>query len=167
MLCGTDSYPKDFKAKKYKLDKHTLRKEDFVYMMKNLPAHVNDDDIDEMFEFADKNHDGELSYSEFLVMISPPAPPETPRPHISQMGMDATPTTPLVDTQAASPTLLVDAQATSLGTDAKATSLGTDGQAAPQGMDAQAGPLKADAQATSSGPLLEAQATSPTLLQTA
>ena len=26
MLCGTDPYPTDFKAKKYKLDKHSLSK---------------------------------------------------------------------------------------------------------------------------------------------
>ena len=35
--------------------------------MKNLPVAVADEDIDEMFEFADKNKDGKLSYEEFLV----------------------------------------------------------------------------------------------------
>ena len=38
MLCGTEPHPKDFKAKKYKLDKHALSKEDFVHIMKNLPV---------------------------------------------------------------------------------------------------------------------------------
>ena len=35
--------------------------------MKNLPVEVSDQDIDEMFEFADKNKDGKLSYKEFKV----------------------------------------------------------------------------------------------------
>ena len=38
MLCGTEPHPKDFKAKKYKLEKHSLTKEDFVHIMKNLPV---------------------------------------------------------------------------------------------------------------------------------
>ena len=38
MLCGTEPHPKDFKAKKYKLEKHALSKEDFVHIMKNLPV---------------------------------------------------------------------------------------------------------------------------------
>jgi Ca2+-binding EF-hand superfamily protein len=37
--------------------------------MKNLPVPVPDLDIDEMFEFADKNHDGKLSYAEFEVLL--------------------------------------------------------------------------------------------------
>ena len=41
---------------------------DFVAIMKNLPVEVSDQDIDEMFEFADKNKDGKLSYKEFKVM---------------------------------------------------------------------------------------------------
>ena len=69
MMCGTEPYPKDFKAKKYKLDKHALSKEDFTFIMKNLPVPVPDLDIDEMFEFADKNHDGKLSYAEFEVVL--------------------------------------------------------------------------------------------------
>ena len=35
--------------------------------MKNLPVPVEDADIEEMFEFADKNKDGKLSYKEFKV----------------------------------------------------------------------------------------------------
>ena len=38
MLCGTEPHPKDFKAKKYRLEKHSLSKEDFVHIMKNLPV---------------------------------------------------------------------------------------------------------------------------------
>ena len=37
--------------------------------MKNLPVEVSDQDIDEMFEFADKNKDGKLSYKEFRVRM--------------------------------------------------------------------------------------------------
>ena len=37
--------------------------------MKNLPVEVSDEDIDEMFEFADKNKDGKLSYKEFKESI--------------------------------------------------------------------------------------------------
>ena len=34
-----------------------------------------------------QNGDGELSYSEFQVMIDPPAPPQAVRPHVSDLGM--------------------------------------------------------------------------------
>ena len=69
MMCGTEPYPTDFRAKKYKLNKHYLTKEDFKHVMKNLPVPVADEDIEEMFEFADKNKDGKLSYKEFEVLI--------------------------------------------------------------------------------------------------
>ena len=38
--------------------------------MRNLPVQVADEDIEEMFEFADKDKDGKLSYQEFLVRWS-------------------------------------------------------------------------------------------------
>ena len=44
-------------------------KADFVAIMKNLPVEVSDQDIEEMFEFADKNKDGKLSYKEFKVCV--------------------------------------------------------------------------------------------------
>ena len=31
-------------------------------MMKNLPVPVEEDDIDQMFDFADKDKDGKISY---------------------------------------------------------------------------------------------------------
>ena len=37
--------------------------------MKNLPVEVAEEDIEEMFEFADKNNDGKLSYKEFKESI--------------------------------------------------------------------------------------------------
>lgn len=87
MMCGTDPYPKDYKAKKYKLEKHSLRKEDFVHLMKNLPVHVDDEEIEEMFAYADRNQDGHLSYSEFQVMVNPPPAPKVPKPHIADIGL--------------------------------------------------------------------------------
>ena len=41
--------------------------EDFRYMMRNLPVEVEEEDIEEMFQFADKDKDGKLSYKEFQV----------------------------------------------------------------------------------------------------
>ena len=71
-------------------------------MMKNLPVPVSDEDIEEMFEYADKNKDGKLSYKEFKVtnpkvrikrtrnlqvMVNPPEPPTTAKPHVSELGL--------------------------------------------------------------------------------
>ena len=39
-------------------------------MMKLLPVPVEDDDIEEMFNFADKDSKGEISYEEFQVQIN-------------------------------------------------------------------------------------------------
>ena len=41
---------------------------EFVQIMKSLPVCVPDDDIEEMFAFADKDKDGTLSYAEFKVI---------------------------------------------------------------------------------------------------
>ena len=67
MLCGTEPFPEDFRAKKYRLDRHFLEKEDFRHIMRSLPVPVADKDIEEMFSYADKDNDGKLSYQEFLV----------------------------------------------------------------------------------------------------
>lgn len=74
-MCGTEPFPTDFRAKKYKVEKHFLTKvvkclvlhdpgvqEDFTQIMKNLPVPVEDVDIEEMFTFADRDGDGRLSY---------------------------------------------------------------------------------------------------------
>jgi len=87
MMCGTEPYPSDFKAKKYKLKKNALTKEDFTHIMKNLPVSVSDEDIEDMFDFADKDKNGKLSYKEFEMMVKPQTPPELPKPHISDIGM--------------------------------------------------------------------------------
>ena len=41
--------------------------------MKNLPVPVADEDIEEMFEFADKDKNGKLSYKEFEVYYNLPS----------------------------------------------------------------------------------------------
>ena len=41
---------------------------------------VLDEDIDEMFNFADKDKDGKISWEEFQTMINPPKAPEPPKP---------------------------------------------------------------------------------------
>ena len=43
-----------------------LQKE-FTELMKSLPVTVEDEDIEEMFNFADADGDGKLSYAEFQV----------------------------------------------------------------------------------------------------
>ena len=83
MLCGTDPFPEHFRAKKYKIHDHFLTKQDFFHMMRNLPEKVSDEDIEEMFDYADANGDGKISYEEFQIMINPPKPREVPRPKLS------------------------------------------------------------------------------------
>ena len=46
-----------------------MNKEDFAFIMRNLPVPVSECEIDEMFEFADKNQDGKLSFAEFELMV--------------------------------------------------------------------------------------------------
>ena len=47
-----------------------MNKEDFAFIMRNLPVPVAEAEIDEMFQFADKNQDGKLSFAEFEHVIS-------------------------------------------------------------------------------------------------
>ena len=61
-ICGTDSYPTNFRAKKYKIKDKFFTKVDFQFMMRNLPVPVEEEDIDQMFDFADKDKDGKISY---------------------------------------------------------------------------------------------------------
>ena len=46
---------------------------------------MSEEDIEEMFAFADKDCDGKISYTEFQIMISPPKPPEAPRPTLADL----------------------------------------------------------------------------------
>ena len=70
LFCGTEPFPTDFRAKKYKLHKNFITKLDFHHIMKSLPVPVTDEEIEEMFSFADKNKDGKLSYAEFEVKLN-------------------------------------------------------------------------------------------------
>ena len=38
-------------------------------MMRNLPVPVNEEDIDQMFEFADKDKDGRINYRFVLCVV--------------------------------------------------------------------------------------------------
>ena len=62
MICGTDSYPTYFRAKKWKIKDKFFTKTDFQFMMRNLPVPVEEEDIDQMFDFADKDKDGKINY---------------------------------------------------------------------------------------------------------
>ena len=66
MICGTDPYPKNFRAKKYKIKEKFFTKADFQLMMRNLPVPVNEEEINEMFDFADKDRDGKINYRYYL-----------------------------------------------------------------------------------------------------
>ena len=48
-------------------------------------SQVSEEDIEEMFSFADKDGDGKISYTEFKIMINPPKPPEQPRPTLADL----------------------------------------------------------------------------------
>lgn len=80
-LCGTDPHPTQFRAKKYKLDQRFMEKKDFMEMMQLLPTPVDPLEAEEMFNFADKDRDGRISWDEFQIMINPPPPPKPPTPH--------------------------------------------------------------------------------------
>ena len=45
---------------------------EFRNMMSHLPEHVSEEEIEEMFSFADKNKDGKISWEEFLVTFAYP-----------------------------------------------------------------------------------------------
>ena len=62
MICGTDSYPANFRAKKYKIKDKFCTKADFQFMIRILQVPVEEEDIDQMFDFADKDKDGKISY---------------------------------------------------------------------------------------------------------
>ena len=62
--------------------------DEFFLMMRNLPEDVSDDIIEEMFRFADKDEDGQLSYEEFSLMINPPEPARDAKPHAAKLGLN-------------------------------------------------------------------------------
>ena len=58
-----------FRAKKYKVQEKSFNLCEFRNMMSHLPEHVSEDEITEMFSFADKNNDGKINWEEFMVKI--------------------------------------------------------------------------------------------------
>ena len=58
-----------FRAKKYKVQEKSFGLVEFQQMMSHLPEPVADTDIQDMFEMADRNKDGRISWEEFLVRI--------------------------------------------------------------------------------------------------
>ena len=51
-------------------------------MMSQLPEHVSDQEIEEMFQFADRDDDGQISWEEFLLMITPVKLVEADKPRL-------------------------------------------------------------------------------------
>lgn len=86
VLCGTDPYPQNFRAKRYKINEKSFSKEEFCMVMRQLPVQVDETDIQDMFSYADKDKDGRISYSEFLLMINPPKLPQPPKPRLPGRG---------------------------------------------------------------------------------
>ena len=62
MLCGTDKYPEKYRAKKYKIHQKFLSREEFRFIMRNLPVSVSEQEIEEMFAIADTDRDDKISY---------------------------------------------------------------------------------------------------------
>ena len=56
-----------FRAKKYKVQEKSFNLSEFRNMMSHLPEHVSEEEITEMFNFADKNNDGKIGWEEFMV----------------------------------------------------------------------------------------------------
>ena len=50
--------------------------------MSGLPEHVSDQEIEEMFKFADRDEDGKICWEEFLLMISPVQLAEAEKPRL-------------------------------------------------------------------------------------
>ena len=68
-LCGTESHPVKFRAKKYKIEEKSFSLANFTQMMTHLPEPVTDQEIMEMFNYADKDRDGRINFEEFLVIF--------------------------------------------------------------------------------------------------
>ena len=50
-----------------------------------LILQVSDEDIEDMFSYADKDGDGKINWTEFQVMINPPKPPEPEKPTLADL----------------------------------------------------------------------------------
>ena len=50
--------------------------------MSQLPEHVSDQEIEDMFKFADRDEDGKIGWEEFLLMITPVKMVEAEKPRL-------------------------------------------------------------------------------------
>ena len=55
---------------------------------------MSDEDIEEMFSYADKDGDGKINWAEFQTMINPPKPPEPPKPTLADLAVKINPEKP-------------------------------------------------------------------------
>ena len=62
MFCGTDPLPTGFRAKKYKVHQRFLTKAEFQLIMRSLPEHLEEEELEEMFRVADKDGDGNIGF---------------------------------------------------------------------------------------------------------
>ena len=62
MFCGTDPLPTGFRAKKYKVHQRFLTKAEFQLIMRGLPEHLEEEELEEMFRVADKDGDGNIGF---------------------------------------------------------------------------------------------------------
>ena len=65
--CKPELEPAARRAKKYRLRNNFLSRAEFFLIMRNLPELVPDTEIQQMFEYADTDKDGRISFEEFLV----------------------------------------------------------------------------------------------------
>ena len=59
-------------------------------MMSQLPEHVADQEIEEMFKFADRDEDGKIGWEEFLLMITPVKMVEAEKPRLMKPAVRTT-----------------------------------------------------------------------------
>ena len=69
VFCGTDPIPTGFRAKKYKVHQRFLTKEEFQVIMRTLPEHLEEEELEEMFSVADKDGDGNIGFEVRAVIV--------------------------------------------------------------------------------------------------
>ena len=65
MLCGTDPFPELFRAKKYKIHDKFLNRQDFNFIMRNLPIPVSNFKRDFMYVCR-----GTILYKDFTIALA-------------------------------------------------------------------------------------------------
>jgi len=70
VLCGTEPLPTEFRARRYRVERHSISRAEFEFVMRSLPVPVTEQEIADMFECADRNKSGRLSYREFQLMVN-------------------------------------------------------------------------------------------------